>query len=67
MPHKVRVQHPGIIYQVMSAGDRRKSIFAHDQDRERFLETLDQTCRKAGWQGYAYCPPHGPLATAKGP
>jgi len=39
----------------MSRGDRREDIFADDRDRERFLETLEGTCRKTGWQVLAYC------------
>ena len=55
MPRKVRVQYPGAIYHLMSRGDRREDIFADDRDRERFLETLEGTCRKTGWQVLAYC------------
>ena len=50
MPRKLRVQYPGAIYHLMSRGDRREDIFADDRDRERFLETLEETCRKTGWQ-----------------
>ena len=55
MPRKLRVQYPGAIYHLMSRGDRREDIFADDRDRERFLETLEETCRKTGWQILAYC------------
>ena len=39
----------------MSRGDRREDIFRDDRDRERFLETLAETCAKTGWQVQAYC------------
>jgi REP element-mobilizing transposase RayT len=39
----------------MNRGDRREAIFADDQDRCRFLETLGQTCEKTGWQLHAFC------------
>jgi hypothetical protein len=33
MPRKLRIQHPGAIYQGMSRGDRRDKIFLDDVDR----------------------------------
>ncbi len=39
----------------MNRGDRREEIFADDHDRERFLQTLGETCGKTGWQVHAYC------------
>ncbi len=39
----------------MNRGDRREAIFADDQDRRRFLETLQEACQKTGWQVHAYC------------
>ncbi|HWV98639.1 MAG TPA: transposase [Candidatus Acidoferrum sp.] len=55
MPRKLRVQYPGAIYHVMNRGDRREAIYEDDQDRHRFLETLNRTCEKTGWQVHAYC------------
>jgi REP element-mobilizing transposase RayT len=52
---KVRIQYPGAIYHVMNRGDRREAIFADDDDRRRFLETLGQACEKTGWLVHAYC------------
>jgi len=40
MPRKLRAQYPGTIYHVVNRGDRREKIFAHDRDRQRFLQTL---------------------------
>lgn len=39
----------------MSRGDRREAIFHDDKDRQHFLVTLGQACRKTGWQVHAYC------------
>src|SRR5450631_976235 len=50
-----RMQYPGAIYHVMNRGDRREAIYADDQDRQRFLETLTEACQKTGWQAHAYC------------
>jgi len=55
MPRKLRIQYPGAVYHVMNRGDRREDIFADDKDREKFLETLVQTCQKTRWQVHGYC------------
>jgi REP-associated tyrosine transposase len=55
MARKLRVQYPGAMYHVMNRGDRREPIFTDQVDRERFLETLGQTCQKTSWQVHAYC------------
>ena len=39
----------------MNRGDRRESIFADDQDRLLFLETLAEACEKTDWQIHAWC------------
>jgi REP element-mobilizing transposase RayT len=55
MARKLRVEYPGAIYQVMNRGDRREAIFRTDKDRQLFMETLGETCRKTGWQVHALC------------
>lgn len=55
MARKLRVEYPGAIYHVMNRGDRREAIFKNDGDRERFLETLGETCARTNWQIHAYC------------
>jgi putative transposase len=55
MARKLRIQYPGAIYHVMNRGDRREAIFEDDEDRQRFLNTLTETCRKTAWQVHAYC------------
>ena len=39
----------------MNRGDRREPIFGDDEDRERFLATLDEACSKTGWNVHAFC------------
>jgi REP element-mobilizing transposase RayT len=39
----------------MSRGDRREAIFRDDEDRRRFLTTLEEACGKTGWQVLALC------------
>ena len=55
MARQLRVEYPGAIYHVLNRGDRREEIFKDDQDRERFLATLGETCVKTGWQVHALC------------
>jgi hypothetical protein len=31
----------------------------HNQDRQRFLDTLAEACGKTGWQVHAHCPTCG--------
>jgi hypothetical protein len=38
MAKKLRLRNPAAIYHVMDLGDWRQSIFADDEDRERFLK-----------------------------
>jgi len=55
MARKLRIQYPGAVYHVINRGDRREAIFCDDVDRQRFIETLGETCGKTGWQVHAYC------------
>jgi putative transposase len=55
VPRPLRIQYEGARYHVLSRGDRREAIFCNAKDRELFLLTLGQTCRKTGWQMHAYC------------
>jgi len=55
MARKLRIEYPGAIYHVMNRGDHREAIFQDDLDRQRFLETLAQTCAKTDWQIHAWC------------
>ena len=55
MPRKLRLEYAGAIYHVMNRGDRREAIFLDDKDREMFLRTLAEGCRRTEWQVQAYC------------
>jgi REP element-mobilizing transposase RayT len=55
MARKLRIQYGGEIYHVMNRGDRREAIFADDEDRQRFFQTLGKACQKTSWQVQAYC------------
>jgi len=55
MARKLRLEYEGAIYHVMDRGDRREDIFWDDEDREQFMETLDECCSKTDWQVHSYC------------
>ena len=55
MPRKIRLEYPGAVYHVINRGDRREDIFKDDEDRRKFLATLEEACRKTEWQVHAYC------------
>ena len=55
MARKLRIEYPGALYHVMNRGDRREAIFRDDRDRESFVATLAEACRKADWQVHSYC------------
>src|ERR1051325_11760177 len=40
MLRPLRIQFPGVIYHLMSLGDRREDVFRNDEDRRSFLSTL---------------------------
>jgi putative transposase len=55
MARQLRVEYEGAIYHVMNRGDRQEPIFIDEKDREIFLQTLGECCRKTGWQVHTYC------------
>ncbi len=50
----LRIEYPGAIYHVLARGNQGRAIFKDDRDRKRFLETLEESCQKTGWQIHAY-------------
>ena len=54
MPREPRVEYAGAVYHVMSRGNRQQAIFRTDQDRETFLDTLDEACGRTGWKVHAF-------------
>jgi REP element-mobilizing transposase RayT len=55
MLRHLRIQYPGAMYHVINRGDQREPVFKDDEDREKSLGTLGETCRKTDWQVHAYC------------
>ena len=55
MPRQARIEYEGAIYHVMNRGDRREEIVLGDEDRELFVNTLEQACARCGWEVHAWC------------
>ena len=45
MSRKLRIEYPGAMYHVMNRGDQREDIFRDDQDRQKFVSTLERETR----------------------
>ena len=46
MSRKLRSEHLGAMYHVMSRGDQREDIFRDDHDSQKFLAALREACVK---------------------
>jgi REP element-mobilizing transposase RayT len=54
MARSIRIQIAGGFYHVMARGNRREKIFADDDDRRFFLQTLSEACAMTGWRIHAW-------------
>ena len=57
MAEPLRVQYPGAVYHVIHVMVRRshgQKIFDDNQDRQRFLKTLEKACQETGGRVHAY-------------
>ena len=50
----IRIEYAGAAYHVMGRGNQGKAIYADDEDRRRWLETVGEACEKTGWWIHAY-------------
>jgi REP element-mobilizing transposase RayT len=55
MARPIRVEFEGAVYHVTARGNERKPIYRDDRDRERFLETLEETVERFGFVIHTYC------------
>ncbi len=55
MSRPLRIEYPGAYYHGMNRGLARSKVFLNDDDRERFLKLIGETCRQWGIEVYAYC------------
>jgi REP element-mobilizing transposase RayT len=51
----LRLEFSGALYHITSRGDRQQDIFLHDEDRNDWLEVLDNVCARFNWVVHAFC------------
>ena len=55
MARPLRVQFAGALYHVTARGNERRSIFRDDEDRQKFLSTLEEAITGFGLRLHAFC------------
>jgi REP element-mobilizing transposase RayT len=55
MARPLRVEFPGALYHVTARGNERRAIFRDDDDRLRFLATLEEASAEHGLRIHGYC------------
>ncbi len=55
MSRPVRIEFPNALYHVTARGDRREDIFEDNEDRQVFLQILEQVIVQFNWLCYAWC------------
>ena len=55
MSRPLRIEYSGAVYHVTSRGNARQDIYLDDEDRRRFLKTVQQVADRFNWLCHAYC------------
>jgi len=55
MARPLRIEFAGALYHVTSRGDKKAAIYLDDDDREIFLNTLNEVRTRFNWVIHAYC------------
>jgi REP element-mobilizing transposase RayT len=55
MARPLRIEFEGALYHVTSRGNAQAPIFLNNQDRESFLQLLQEVISRFGWLCHAYC------------
>ncbi|MDF2176713.1 transposase [Aliiglaciecola sp. CAU 1673] len=55
MSRPLRVEYPGALYHVTSRGNDQQAIYRQDADYQRFIQLLEDVCKRFNWRIYAYC------------
>jgi REP element-mobilizing transposase RayT len=53
MVRPLRIEYPGAMDHVMARGNQGRAILEEDQDRQRFVVALGETCGETGWRVHA--------------
>ena len=55
MSRPIRVEFEGAVYHVTARGNERRQPFRDDEDRARFLSTLEECVQRFGVRVHCYC------------
>ncbi len=55
MARPLRIEFPGAIYHITSRGNAQSDIYLETSDRQIFLSSLGEVCKRFNWHCYAYC------------
>lgn len=55
MARPIRVEFPDAVYHVTARGNEKKAIYRDDDDREKFMATLEETVDRFGVVVHAFC------------
>ena len=55
MTRPLRIEFAGALYHVTSRGNGQENIYLYDEDREIYLEVLQEVCERFNWIVHAYC------------
>ncbi|MDA8105779.1 MAG: transposase [Nitrospiraceae bacterium] len=55
MARPLRIEYAGAVYHVTSRGNERKPVFKSDEDRMKFLNTLQHVNKRYNWICHGYC------------
>ncbi len=55
MARPLRIEYAGAVYHVTSRGNERKPVFKTDEDRFKFLNTVQHVNKRYNWICHAYC------------
>ena len=55
MARPIRVEFKNAVYHVTARGNEGRDIYRDDEDRQRFLETLEEATERFGLVAHAYC------------
>lgn len=55
MSRQLRIEYPGALYHVTARGNSKATIFINDDDRYKFLDTLENCTKAFNYICHAYC------------
>ncbi|MDX8397852.1 MAG: transposase [Mariprofundaceae bacterium] len=55
MARSLRLEYPGALYHITSRGNAQIDIFLSEEDREVFINLLQDEIQQQGWLCYAWC------------